>query len=85
MNLEHPDQLAEMVGRVTALRAEAGMDPAAPYDFVAEVPPGTDAAPYAAAGATWCLVGFSAGDVSVDQVRGAIREGPYRSVTLPDR
>jgi alkanesulfonate monooxygenase SsuD/methylene tetrahydromethanopterin reductase-like flavin-dependent oxidoreductase (luciferase family) len=52
-NPEDPDELAELVARVTALRREAGTDAAGPYDIVAALPTGTDPAPYAAAGATW--------------------------------
>jgi alkanesulfonate monooxygenase SsuD/methylene tetrahydromethanopterin reductase-like flavin-dependent oxidoreductase (luciferase family) len=77
-NVEHPDQLAEMVADVTALREEAGRDPAAPYDFVAAPPFGTDPAPYAAAGATWWFAASPGESASVDQVRGVIRDGPYR-------
>jgi alkanesulfonate monooxygenase SsuD/methylene tetrahydromethanopterin reductase-like flavin-dependent oxidoreductase (luciferase family) len=76
INLEHPDQLAELVEAVTTLRRRAGEDPATPFDIVAELPPGRDPAPYAAAGATWWTVGFPWDDLSVDQVRGVIREGP---------
>jgi hypothetical protein len=39
-------------------------------------PPGTDPAPYAAVGATWWLVSFDWRAISVDQVRGVIRDGP---------
>ena len=44
--------------------------------MIAELEPGSDPAPYAAAGATWCLVAFEWEAVSVDQVRGVIRDGP---------
>jgi alkanesulfonate monooxygenase SsuD/methylene tetrahydromethanopterin reductase-like flavin-dependent oxidoreductase (luciferase family) len=71
INLEHPDQLAEVVARLGELRE----DPAAPYDVVAALPPGADPAPYAAAGATWWLVEFPWDAVSSDQVRGVIRDG----------
>jgi alkanesulfonate monooxygenase SsuD/methylene tetrahydromethanopterin reductase-like flavin-dependent oxidoreductase (luciferase family) len=74
-NPEDSDELAELVARVTTLRHEAGTD-AAPYDFVAALPPGTDPAPYATAGATWWLVEFPAESLTVDQVRGVIRDGP---------
>jgi probable F420-dependent oxidoreductase len=72
MNLEHPDQLAEMVAGVRALRGDAGDA----YDFVAALPPGGDPAPYAAVGATWWLVDFPGDAASADQVRGVIRDGP---------
>jgi alkanesulfonate monooxygenase SsuD/methylene tetrahydromethanopterin reductase-like flavin-dependent oxidoreductase (luciferase family) len=75
INLEHPDQLAEVVATVTALRREADVDPTAPYDVAVAVPPATDPAPYGAAGATWALVEFPWDAVSVDQVRGVIRDG----------
>jgi alkanesulfonate monooxygenase SsuD/methylene tetrahydromethanopterin reductase-like flavin-dependent oxidoreductase (luciferase family) len=78
MSLEHPDQLAEMVADITAIREEAGTDPAAPYDFVAALPNGSDLAPYAAAGATWWFAESPGPSVSVDLVRGVIRDGPYR-------
>lgn len=76
VNLEHPDQLAEIVADLTALRQEASKDAAKPYDVVAALPPGIDPAPYAAAGGTWWVVEFPWDAVSVDQVRGVIRDGP---------
>jgi hypothetical protein len=39
----------------------------------------TDPAPYASAGATWWMVEFPWDGVSVDQVRGVIRDGPAPS------
>ena len=77
VNLEHPEQLAEMVAELTALRKDAGGREAEPYDVVAALAPGGDPAPYAAAGATWWVVDFPADAVSVDQVRGVIRDGPF--------
>ena len=76
VNLEHPDQLAEAVADVTALRAAAGHDAAEPYDVAIALPPGTDPAPYAAAGATWWLTELDPEAVSVDEVRGVLRDGP---------
>jgi probable F420-dependent oxidoreductase len=76
VNLEHPDQLAEIVADLTALRREAGRDPSEPYDIVAALPRGNDPTGYAAAGATWCLVEFQWDAVSVDRVRSVIRDGP---------
>jgi hypothetical protein len=40
------------------------------------LPPGTDPAPYAKAGATWWLTEFDPEAVSLDQVRGVLRDGP---------
>src|SRR3954452_5617267 len=77
VNLEHPDQLAEIVAELAALRGEAGRDLAEPYDVIAALPPGDDPAPYAAAGATWWVVDFPGDAVSVDHVRGVIRDGPF--------
>ena len=76
VNLEHPDQLAELVATVTDLRREGGDDLARPYDIVMAVPPDTDPDPYVAAGATWILVAFDPGAVSVGQVEGVLRGGP---------
>jgi alkanesulfonate monooxygenase SsuD/methylene tetrahydromethanopterin reductase-like flavin-dependent oxidoreductase (luciferase family) len=77
INLERPDQLAEIVADLTALRSDAGEEiEANAYDVVVALPPGVDPAPYAAAGATWWLVEFPWGATSADQVRGLIRDGP---------
>jgi probable F420-dependent oxidoreductase len=76
VNLERPDQLAEMIEILTALRREAGADPAEPFDIVAALGPGDDPVPWAATGATWWTVDFPAESISVDHVRGVIREGP---------
>jgi alkanesulfonate monooxygenase SsuD/methylene tetrahydromethanopterin reductase-like flavin-dependent oxidoreductase (luciferase family) len=71
-NLDHPDQLAEVVAIITDLRRHG----TAPYDFAIGLPPGTDPAPYAAAGATWWLVEFPPDALSLDLVRGVLRDGP---------
>jgi len=76
LGLDHPEQLAEIVTDLTALRSEARRDPTEPYDVVVTLPPGDDPAPYAAAGATWWLVEFPWDAPSVDQVRAVIRDGP---------
>jgi hypothetical protein len=65
VNLEHPDQLAEIVADLAELRGDAE-----PYDVVAALPPGTDPSPCGAAGATWWVVDFPAVALSADQVRG---------------
>lgn len=79
VNLEHPDQLVEIVADLALLRSKT-KEPTTtePYDIVAEFPPGSDPAPYAAAGATWCLVGFPADGASLDAVRGVISKGPVQ-------
>jgi alkanesulfonate monooxygenase SsuD/methylene tetrahydromethanopterin reductase-like flavin-dependent oxidoreductase (luciferase family) len=71
-NLDHPDQLAEVVAIITDLRRHS----TAPYDFAVGLPPGSDPAPYAAAGATWWLVEFPPDALSLDLVRGVLRDGP---------
>ena len=77
VNLEHPDQLAEIVAGVTTLRKDAGKDiEDDAYDVVVALPPDVDPAPYADAGATWWLVEFPSDSVSADQIRGVIRDGP---------
>ena len=76
VNLEHPDQLAEIMAELTALRRAAGRDPAELFDVVAALPPHADFAPYRAAGATWWVVDFPGDAVSVDLVRDVIRDGP---------
>jgi alkanesulfonate monooxygenase SsuD/methylene tetrahydromethanopterin reductase-like flavin-dependent oxidoreductase (luciferase family) len=72
VNLEHPDQLAEVVATVTGLRA----DPAAPYDVAVAVPPGDDPRDWAAAGATWWMPDVAPDTLSLDRVRGVLRDGP---------
>lgn len=71
VDLDHPDQLAEIATTLTDLRPHT----TTPYDLVVALPPGTDPAPYALAGATWWMAEFAPG-VSLDQVRGALRDGP---------
>jgi alkanesulfonate monooxygenase SsuD/methylene tetrahydromethanopterin reductase-like flavin-dependent oxidoreductase (luciferase family) len=79
VDLEHPDQLAEMVADLAALRREAGRAATEAYDIVAALPVGTDPEPYRAAGAAWWLAEFPAEAVSIDQVRGVIRDGQATS------
>jgi alkanesulfonate monooxygenase SsuD/methylene tetrahydromethanopterin reductase-like flavin-dependent oxidoreductase (luciferase family) len=75
-NLEDPDQLAEVAAAVTALREQSGRDTTEPYDMVAALPPSTDPAPYAAAGATWWLADVPPDAATADRVRGVIHDGP---------
>lgn len=70
VNLEHPDQLAEAVALIAELRGPG------PYDVAVELAPGTDLAPYAAAGATWWLTAFDPEAVTVDEVRAVLKAGP---------
>jgi alkanesulfonate monooxygenase SsuD/methylene tetrahydromethanopterin reductase-like flavin-dependent oxidoreductase (luciferase family) len=71
IDLPGPEAVAELVEEMAALRgAEAG-----PFDVVVTNPPGTDPAPWAAAGATWCLTGFGPQPTEAG-VRAAIDAGP---------
>jgi alkanesulfonate monooxygenase SsuD/methylene tetrahydromethanopterin reductase-like flavin-dependent oxidoreductase (luciferase family) len=72
VNLEHPDQVAEIAATIAGLREH----PATPYDIAVALPPGTDPAPFARAGATWWLAEFEPGTTTLDQVRGVLRDGP---------
>jgi alkanesulfonate monooxygenase SsuD/methylene tetrahydromethanopterin reductase-like flavin-dependent oxidoreductase (luciferase family) len=71
IDMDEPDQLAEMAEYVRSVR-----DPAAgPFEVVVTNPAGTDPAPWEAAGATWCLTGFGA-TPRESEVRAAIEAGP---------
>src|ERR671922_1287484 len=76
VGLEHPDQLAEIAAELRRLGRETRDGATEPFDIAVELEPGSDPAPYAAAGATWGLVAFPWNPVSVDQVHSVIREGP---------
>ena len=69
-----PDQLAEVVAGVEAAREPN----AGPFDVAIGAVPGTDPAPYEAAGATWFLSSFSPVGMTVAQARDALRDGPPR-------
>lgn len=74
------EQLAEVVAYTRAQRAEAGIDPAQPFDVILEgVSGGPDPAliaPYEAAGMTWWIekLGWFRG--SLEQMRERIASGP---------
>jgi alkanesulfonate monooxygenase SsuD/methylene tetrahydromethanopterin reductase-like flavin-dependent oxidoreductase (luciferase family) len=74
IDLEHPDQLAEIVATLTYLRAPAST----PYDIAVALPPGADPEPYITAGATWWMPDLPP-EVTLDRVRGILREGPYKT------
>jgi alkanesulfonate monooxygenase SsuD/methylene tetrahydromethanopterin reductase-like flavin-dependent oxidoreductase (luciferase family) len=71
VNLEGVDEFAQAVAAVRDLRG----DNTSPYDIAVELRPGSDVAPYAEAGATWWMTDLEPG-ISLDEVRGVIREGP---------
>lgn len=70
-NLEHPDQLAGIVGTLAELRG-GDMDG---YDVAVGLPRGVDPASYARAGATWWLPEIEPG-TKLDVVRGVLHDGP---------
>jgi alkanesulfonate monooxygenase SsuD/methylene tetrahydromethanopterin reductase-like flavin-dependent oxidoreductase (luciferase family) len=65
IDLEHPEQLAELVAEV----------PPPPFDVVVENDPGADLAPWIEAGATWCVDSFGQTPRRTD-VEAAIDAGP---------
>jgi alkanesulfonate monooxygenase SsuD/methylene tetrahydromethanopterin reductase-like flavin-dependent oxidoreductase (luciferase family) len=71
IDLPGPEAVAELVEEVAELR-EPG---AGPFDVVVTNPAGVDPAPWAAAGATWCLTGFGPQPTEA-AVRAAIDAGP---------
>jgi alkanesulfonate monooxygenase SsuD/methylene tetrahydromethanopterin reductase-like flavin-dependent oxidoreductase (luciferase family) len=71
VNLENVDEFAQAVAAVHDLRRPNE----APFDIAVELRPGNDVAPYAEAGATWWMTQLEPG-ISLDKVRGVIREGP---------
>ena len=72
VNVDHPDQLAEIVAAVSEHRGDSG----GAYDVAVGGYADTDPAPYAKAGATWWMVGFDWRAPSADRVRGVLRDGP---------
>jgi alkanesulfonate monooxygenase SsuD/methylene tetrahydromethanopterin reductase-like flavin-dependent oxidoreductase (luciferase family) len=71
IDLTGPDALAEAAAEIRTLRGGAS----GPFDLVVDNPPGTDLAPWIAAGATWCLDEFGQ-QPGEAEVRGAIEAGP---------
>ncbi|MGH8986587.1 MAG: hypothetical protein ACRDY6_22340 [Acidimicrobiia bacterium] len=71
VNLDHPDQLAEMVAMIAELR----QDPTAPYNIAVGVPPRNDPMRYAEAGAPWWMPELAPDTISLDQLR-VLRDGP---------
>jgi alkanesulfonate monooxygenase SsuD/methylene tetrahydromethanopterin reductase-like flavin-dependent oxidoreductase (luciferase family) len=71
IDLPGPDALAALAGEVRDVR---GPD-AGPFDLVVTDPPGTDPAPWIAAGATWCLTGFGS-QPRLAEVEAVIADGP---------
>jgi alkanesulfonate monooxygenase SsuD/methylene tetrahydromethanopterin reductase-like flavin-dependent oxidoreductase (luciferase family) len=70
IDLPGPDELAQLAAEVNGLRETDD-----PFDIVVTNPPGTDPAPWEAAGATWALTGFGRQPREAE-VREAIEAGP---------
>jgi alkanesulfonate monooxygenase SsuD/methylene tetrahydromethanopterin reductase-like flavin-dependent oxidoreductase (luciferase family) len=68
IDLPGPEALAEMAAEVRARRGPG------PYELAAEMPAGTDPAPWIEAGATWCLTSFGIQPTEAE-VRAAIEAG----------
>ena len=73
VNLTHPDQLAEATATIQELRGDKAAEP---YDIVVALRPDTDPRPFGEAGATWWLTEFDPESLTLDRVRGVIRDGP---------
>jgi alkanesulfonate monooxygenase SsuD/methylene tetrahydromethanopterin reductase-like flavin-dependent oxidoreductase (luciferase family) len=73
VDLPEPAALAELAQEIAGQRAEEGLS--GPFDLAVTNAPGTDPAPWVAAGATWCLDGFGPQPKLAD-VRAAIAAGP---------
>jgi alkanesulfonate monooxygenase SsuD/methylene tetrahydromethanopterin reductase-like flavin-dependent oxidoreductase (luciferase family) len=73
IDLPEPAALTELASEIAAQRAEQGI--AGPFDLAVTNAPGTDPTPWADAGATWCLDGFSA-QPKLAEVRAVIANGP---------
>ena len=69
IDLPGPEALKELAAEVEALRGRG------PFDIVAEHSAGDDPAPWAAAGATWCLTAFGRQPTRAE-VEAAIDAGP---------
>jgi alkanesulfonate monooxygenase SsuD/methylene tetrahydromethanopterin reductase-like flavin-dependent oxidoreductase (luciferase family) len=71
IDLPGPEALAELAAEIEALRGPGG----GPFDLVAEHSAGDDPAPWAEAGATWCLTAFGRQPTRAE-VEAAIDAGP---------
>ncbi|NYI45982.1 alkanesulfonate monooxygenase SsuD/methylene tetrahydromethanopterin reductase-like flavin-dependent oxidoreductase (luciferase family) [Nocardioides aromaticivorans] len=74
VNLAQPEQLAEAVATIGALRE----DPTTPYDVAVTLAPDADLAGFEAAGMTWWLTDVDPHGTSVADVRAVLRDGPLR-------
>ena len=70
------DQLAEAVAQLAGLRESAVAT--SDFDVIVSVGAGVDPVAYGVAGATWWLPDLEPEAVTVDAVRGVLRDGPFR-------
>ena len=70
IEMPDPDALRELIAETEALREGGG-----PFDYVVTNDAGDDPAPWADAGATWCLTGFGQTPTEAE-LRAAIDAGP---------
>ncbi len=70
IDFDQPEQLAELLADLRGIRGDADGQ----FEIVVEFQPGTDPAPWEAAGATWCLTSFGR-TPSEGEVRAAIAAG----------
>ena len=75
IDVEHADQLAEIVTDVGAVRAELSVADK-PFDVIVALSPGQDPAPFREAGVTWVLVEIPREQPSMELVEHVIRSGP---------
>ena len=71
IELTSSDDLAVFAAEIRDLRSDRN----APFDLVAEIPPGGDPAPWEGAGATWVLTSIDS-PPRLEEVRAAIDAGP---------
>jgi alkanesulfonate monooxygenase SsuD/methylene tetrahydromethanopterin reductase-like flavin-dependent oxidoreductase (luciferase family) len=71
IEIDDPDKLAETLAALDRPTDR-------PYDVAVGAQDDTDPRPYAAAGATWWMRGFSPYGITEDEVRGVLSAGPQR-------
>ena len=69
-NLEHPDQLAEIVATIAQLRQHT----IGAYDIAVGIPIGVDPLPYVKAGATWWMPEFAPEAVALEGASSAMAQ-----------
>jgi alkanesulfonate monooxygenase SsuD/methylene tetrahydromethanopterin reductase-like flavin-dependent oxidoreductase (luciferase family) len=72
IDLDAPEDLANVLETIESFRTR----PSADYAVVVDLPPGADAEPWSAAGATWVLNRVGPRDLDLDEVRRFVERGP---------